>query len=295
MNQELSEREKIKNILEENTLHPIKKYGQNFLVDKNVLEKIIKAGDLSNRDVVLEVGAGFGILTTALAKKTKKVIAIEKDKKIIPILEKITKNFSNIKIVNADILSCNIKKETNFSFLGLSLNKKYKVIANVPYYITSPIIKKFLEEENKPTLLVLMVQKEVAERMIAKPPFMNLLAVSIQFFATPKIISHVSPSSFYPPPTVTSSIIKITPKKNDFSKDFQKKFFFLLHAGFSHPRKQLIKNLNMLDNSTLKALQLEKDFLIKEIKKTDINLQRRAETLTIEEWIKMTKKITQKS
>jgi 16S rRNA (adenine1518-N6/adenine1519-N6)-dimethyltransferase len=299
MEQDLTDIKNLKEFLLQNSMRPLKKWGQNFLIDKNILEKIIHAGNLSKKDIVVEVGPGFGALTVALAKKVKKVIAIEKDPKIIPLLEEITKSCGNVKIINEDILSSQIQKELSGNFFTkifhssfLNKEKKYKVIANVPYYITSPIIRKFLEEEVKPSLLVLTIQKEVAERIVSKPPNMNLLAVSVQFFATPEIISHISPCSFYPSPSVTSSILRITPhSKNNYDKDFQKIFFFLLRAGFSHPRKQLIKNFNMLDKVTLKTIQLEKDFLIKKIEETNIDLQRRAETLNIEEWIQITKTI----
>ena len=184
MNMELLSPQEIKEILEDHSVSLRKSWGQNFLIDKNALQKIVAAGNLSKKDTVIEVGPGLGALTLSLAKDVKRVIAVEKDRKIIPLLEKNTVQEPNIKIVNEDILRFKIPRG------------KYKVVANVPYYITSPIIRKFLEEKNQPSLLVLTVQKEVAERVCAQPPRMNLLAVSVQFFAKPEIISHISPSSF---------------------------------------------------------------------------------------------------
>ncbi len=260
-----SKRQELKHFLEEHSFSPSKKMGQNFLVDETFLEKIVSSGNLSKNDSVIEVGAGTGNLTIELAKKSKKVLAIEKDKKLLPFLEKFTSRINNIKIVNEDILSFKIPF------------KEYKVIANVPYYITSPIIRKFLEEENSPSLIILTVQKEVAQRILAKPPRMNLLSVSVQFFATPKIVSHIPPSAFYPSPKVTSSILQIIPynKENRFDKKFNKRFFALVRAGFSHPRKQLWNNISGL---------IGKD----KIKLADIDPKRRAETLSIKEWITLT-------
>jgi len=266
--------EKIKNILEENNFPLRKSWGQNFLVDEQALNKIMEAGNLSQKDTVIEVGPGLGTLTLPLSEKTKKVIAVEKDKKIIPLLKNNLQGRKNIEVINKDILLFNIPKG------------KYKVIANVPYYITSPIIRKFLETKNQPSLLILTIQKEVAERICVSPPKMNLLAVSVQFFAKPKIISHVPPSSFYPSPSVTSSILSIIPynEKKYYSKEFQRNFFSIVRAGFSHPRKQLAKNLK----SCKIPLNAE------EMKILGITPERRAETLSVREWTVLTKKLSNK-
>ncbi len=259
----------IKDVLEKNSVNLRESWGQNFLIDKNILEKIVTACNLSRKDTVIEVGPGLGALTFSLAQKAKRVIAVEKDKKLIPLLEKNLSNQKNVDIINQDILSFNLQKFRN-----------YKVVGNIPYYITSPIIRKFLEVENRPSLLLLTIQKEVAERACAKPPYMNLLAVAIQFFATPEVVAHVPPSSFYPPPSVASSILRIIPynKESVIDSGSQKKFFSLVRAGFSHPRKQLLKNFKIsFPEKTLKK-----------IKNSGINLQRRAETLSIEEWMELT-------
>ncbi len=262
----------IKEILEKHSVSIRKSWGQNFLIDENALEKIIEASNLSKKDTVVEVGPGLGALTLSLAKDVKKVIAVEKDRKIIPLLEETLKKSSNVKVVNEDILRFKVP------------SGKYKVVANVPYCITSPIIRKFLEEKNRPSLLILTVQKEVAERICANPPRMNLLAVSVQFFAAPEVISHISPSSFYPPPNVTSSILRIIPynKESAFGEGLQKEFFLLVRAGFSHPRKQLIKNLKMSFSGGA----------IKKVECVGINLERRAETLSIEEWALLAKSLS---
>ncbi len=263
----------LKLFLEENSLFLSKKLGQNFLVDKEILEKIADTGSLTKEDNVIEVGAGIGTLTLLLSKKAKKVIAIEKDKKLIPLLKKFTEKEKNIEIVNEDVL--------NFKNRLLD----YKVIANVPYYITSAIIRKFLEEEIPPQLLVLTIQKEVAKRIVAKPPRMNLLAVSVQFFAKPEIISNISPSSFYPQPKVTSSILRIIPYNKNY-KELKKEFFTLAKIGFSHPRKQLGTNFT---NFYKKKSAL----ILESMEKIGIDKKRRAETLEIEEWITLTKTINE--
>jgi len=201
----------IKEILSKYSARPSKGLGQNFLIDKNVLKKIIGAADLNKNDVVLEVGPGIGTLTQELAKNAKKVIAVEKDKIMIKILGETLKDYKNIEIINGDIL-----RILNFKFSILNQNlisqfSNYKVVSNIPYYLTSPLIRKFLESDNKPSEIILMVQKEVAQRICSKPPDMSLLAVSVQFYADVKIISYVSKNCFLPVPKVDSALIKIVP------------------------------------------------------------------------------------
>ncbi len=272
----------IKEVLERNSVNLRESWGQNFLIDKNILEKIISFGNLSKKDTIIEVGPGLGALTFSLAKNTKRVIAVEKDKKLIPLLRENLLSRKNVDIVNQDILSLDLRKFNN-----------YKLVGNIPYYITSPIIKKFLETENRPSLLLLTVQKEVAQRVCAKPPQMNLLAVSVQFFATAEVLAHISPASFYPPPSVTSSILRIIPynKESVLGSDFQERFFSLVRAGFSHPRKQLKNNLALLNRESKDKVELKNIDTEEILKEAGINPERRAETLSIEEWKNLTKKI----
>jgi len=263
----------LKEILRKYGASPIKRLGQNFLIDKNVLKKIVEAAELSINDVVLEVGPGIGNLTIELAKKIKKVIAVEKDKRMVEILKERLKEerIENVEIINEDIL----KFLPSFKMRG-----SYKVVANIPYYLTSRLIRNLLEMERKPKLIVLMVQKEVAQRICAKPPKMNLLAVSVQFYAKPKIVSFVSKNCFWPRPKVDSAIIKIEPKKEDLTdKDL---FFKIVKAGFSQPRKQLINNLS-------KKLKEKKEIIKKFLSEAKILPIKRAEALSIEDWKKLTK------
>ncbi len=265
----------MKEISKKYNIKPSKRLGQNFLVDRSILKKIINAADLSSEDTVLEIGPGLGILTIELAKRAEQVIAIEKDKKLCEILKDVLKNYENVEIINQDALSYELRVTS------------YKLIANLPYYITSPVIRKFLEAEHKPELMVLMVQKEVAQRICAKPPHMNLLAVAVQFYAKPEIISYVSKKSFWPTPKVDSAIIKITSNVG-FKKSYidAKKFFKIVKAGFSSKRKMLKNNLS---STSLEAKKIEKI-----LEKLGLNPKVRAENLSVEDWVKLYEEICKK-
>ncbi len=266
----------VKNIFEEHSLTPRKSLGQNFLIDENILCKIIELSELSKTDTVIEVGSGIGTLTAKLSKKVKKVITIEKDKKLIPILRNNLINNKNITIIDKDVLKFSHQE------------KNYKVIANIPYYITSPIIRQFLEDKNPPSLIVIMIQKEVAGRIIAKPPKMNLLAASVQVYGKPEVVKSVSRNCFWPQPDVDSAILKITPYRKKETASFYSTFFSIVKAGFSHPRKQLIKNFQLY-------YKKETGLIVKSAEYANINLERRAETLSIEEWKKITKTMMKES
>jgi 16S rRNA (adenine1518-N6/adenine1519-N6)-dimethyltransferase len=263
----------LKEILKKYQAFPIKRLGQNFLIDKNVLRKIVKAAEISKEDVILEIGPGIGNLTIELAKRAKKVIAVEKDKRMIEILKENLKDFENVEIVEGDVreIICAIVKK---------MAKDYKVVANIPYYLTSHLVRKLLELKKKPKLIVLMVQKEVAQRICAKPPKMNLLAVSVQFYAKPQIISFVSKNCFWPRPKVDSAIIKISNIKEQKAMNNEKLFFKIVKAGFFHPRKQLINNLS-------KGLKKNKKIVEEWLLNCGISPDKRAENLSIEKWEKL--------
>ncbi|TSC94998.1 MAG: hypothetical protein CEN87_10 [Parcubacteria group bacterium Licking1014_1] len=290
----------IKELLLKYSVHLSKRMGQNFLVNKNVLEKIIKTADLKPDDIVLEVGPGIGTLTQELAKTAGKIITVEKDRKMVEILnETLNENINNscakkstiidflTQLKNVEIINSDILKISNFKFQI----SNYKVVANLPYYIASPVIRKFLETKTPPEIMVLMLQKEVAQRICAKPPKMSLLAVSVQFYAKPEIISYVSKNCFWPSPKVDSAIIKITPAsfrrgptsiQLDRGRASNQLFFDIVKAGFSQPRKQLINNLS-------KTLKLDKKKTNDWLLKNKINSTQRAETLSIEDWQNLTK------
>lgn len=275
----------IKTLLNKYDAQPSKSLGQNFLINKNVLQKIIDAADLKSTDVILEIGPGIGTLTKELAQKVKKVIAVEKDRKMVEILKKTLKEFKNVEVINGDAL------KTDFKFW-----KDYKLVANLPYYIASPVIRKFLEIEKQPKTMVLMLQKEVAQRICANPPDMNLLAVSVQFYAEPKIISYVSKNCFWPSPKVDSAVIKIIPlssRRGPSSavrgRASNQLFFKIVKAGFSQPRKQLAGNLakNLLGEA--KEKPRDKKQVEIWLVTNKISPQQRAETLSIADWINLIK------
>jgi len=251
--------------------------GQNFLVDEGILKKIVEAAELSKNDIVLEVGPGIGNLTVELAKSVKKVIAVEKDQDLVRILKELLDCW---KVRNVRIVEGDIRKIENCK---LKIENCYKVVANIPYYLTSPLIRKFLEASNAPKEMILMVQKEVAQRICAKPPKMSILAVSVQFYAKPEIISFVSKKSFWPQPKVDSAIIKIKPLINADKRLINADLFLkTVKTGFSQPRKQLANNLS-------NGLKMDKGKVKNWLLKNNIQPTQRAETLTIEDWLKLLK------
>ncbi|MDP3882777.1 MAG: 16S rRNA (adenine(1518)-N(6)/adenine(1519)-N(6))-dimethyltransferase RsmA, partial [Candidatus Staskawiczbacteria bacterium] len=223
----------IKELLTKHNSKPNKLLGQNFLIDKNVLSKIVVASGLKKSDTVIEVGPGIGTLTKELAQNAGKVIAIEKDRNMFPILKETLSDYKNIEIVQGDILKIQVSE---FIRNSKSEIQNYKVVANIPYYLTSPLIRKLLESGTQPSEIILMIQKEVAQRICAKPPNMSLLAVSVQFYAEPKIMSYVSKNCFWPAPKVDSAIIKIIPKTPGVDGETPgvgaELFFKIAKAGF---------------------------------------------------------------
>jgi len=265
----------IKNLLKSHLSSPSKKLGQNFLVDRTAVKKIVSAADLKANDVVLEIGPGIGTLTQELAKKTRKVIAVEKDRKLVEILGDTLRDFKNVEITYGDILKIENSK----------LIKNLKVVGNLPFYLTAPVIRKFLEmKEAKPHSMVLVVQKEVGQRICAKPPRMSILAVSVQVYAEAKIISYISRKSFWPQPEVDAAIIKITPKikleRRSLDQINLDLFFKVVKAGFSQPRKQLINNFSKKADK-----EKTRNWLIQ----NKIKPSQRAETLSVKDWINLAK------
>lgn len=257
---------------------PKKQLGQNFLADKKVIEKIIEKSGLNAHDIVLEIGPGQGLLTYAIAQKVKKVIAVEKDEKLYNYLLKKFENIKNVEFVNEDILEY-LKKQENKK----SKKQKYKVIGNIPYYLTSHLIRELLALKNKPSEIILMLQKEVAERLVAKKGEMNLLAISVQIFAEPEILFHVSKNSFWPKPKVDSAVIKLKVKKEKLKIE-EEKFFNLVKAGFAAKRKLLINNL-------AKGLDISKEKIYDIFRVVGIDINARAQDLSVEEWIGIYNKI----
>ena len=242
---------------------PKKSLGQNFLVDENVLGEIVAVAELKNTDTVLEVGPGLGVLTKELIKRAGKVIAVEKDIRLSEDLNSKSEiRNPNLQIINQDILRFHLDKY---------IPGQYKVVANIPYYLTSKLFQYFLEQKNKPTLMVLMVQKEVGERVVAKPGELSVLGISVQIYSDAEIVSYVSKQSFWPVPKVDSVVLKIVPKNKYPEIDDQKKFFSIVKRAFTGKRKQ-IKN-------TIGDIEI--------LNKAGIDPTLRPQDLSLEDWIKL--------
>ena len=261
------------------------KLGQNFLRNEEVLKKIITSADLKANDNIIEIGPGEGVLTQELIKKAGKVLAVEIDNNLFSALDSRLRGNDNIKIINEDILKINLPeliKKNDFENLPAG-RQGYKVIANIPYYITSPIIQLFLETEFPPQEMILMVQKEVAERICSQPGQMSILSISVQYYAKPEILFYVDKKSFYPIPEVDSAVIKISKIKNQESrnsKEETRKFFKVVKAGFSAKRKTLINNLS-------NSFHIDKKELEEKLAKIKITPRQRAQELRVEDWKKI--------
>ena len=255
-------------------LQPKKSLGQNFLVDPSGLEKVMQAAGLSPEDTVLEIGAGLGSLTVLLAQTVRRVIAVEIDRGLIAPLTEAVGEYDNVQIVEGDILK--IPPEE------LSLGEAYLVVANIPYYISSAIIRRLLETQNRPARIVLTVQQEVAERICAKDGKFSLLALSVQVFGVPRIQARITAGCFYPAPDVDSAVLSITlfPQPLIATEELDA-FFRLARAGFSQKRKTLRNTLSA--GLGLPAVQAESLLAAAEI-----DPRRRAETLSIAEWGQLT-------
>lgn len=272
---ELSNKEDLLKILNFYRLRPKKLLGQNFLINPEIFKEIIKSAELNKKDIILEIGAGLGTLTEKLSQQSRLVVAIEKDKNLADILKKITFPYNNIKIINDDVLKI-FKDKEEFEKYKL---KNYKIVANLPYNITSPVLKKFLTGYYKPSLMVLMVQKEVAEKIVNKPPKMSILSLSVQAYGQPEIVTYIKRSNFWPSPKVESAIIKI---KNIGTRiNFEEKEFFkLIRIGFSSPRKTLINNLTA-------GFRKDKEDFKKLFRKIGFKKQIRAQELSLSDWQKL--------
>lgn len=273
--------EQIKTLLNKYHLQPNKTFGQNFLVDEIVLQDIVDAANISAKDTVLEIGPGIGNLTEFLIKKAKFVLSVEKDKSFFPLLKAISKSHKNFRFEIADILDFNFSESLN-EFTD------YKVVANIPYYATGKIIQTLLQAKKKPSEIVLLMQKEVAQNLVAKAGDLSLLAISVQLKAIPSIVFNVPAKSFYPMPKVESSLVRITvPKNPPFKLQNEQKFFRLVRAAFGGKRKQLH---NTLKNNLSLTFE-EVDSVLKEV---NLDPKIRPQHLTIPQWITLAKTLDDK-
>jgi 16S rRNA (adenine1518-N6/adenine1519-N6)-dimethyltransferase len=263
----------VSGLLKQYGLHADKRLGQNFLQDPYALEKIVNAAEILPTDMVLEIGPGLGSLTRYLAAAAQKVIAVELDDKLFPPLQASIAPYSNIQLVHADILKIEPSEIID--------QQDYLVVANIPYYITSTLIRHLLETSLKPRRVVLTIQVEVAERICAEPGDMSLLALSVQVYGQPYIAARIPAGAFFPTPKVDSSVLVVeifsTPRVDEKLLDA---FFQLVKAGFSQKRKKLRNSISAGIRQS--PAETEKLLLAAEI-----DPQRRAETLSLEEWGKL--------
>ena len=260
-------------LLKQYGLRADKRLGQNFLQDPYALEKIIRAAEILPSDTVLEIGPGLGSLTRYLAAAAQKVVAVELDDKLFPALEAVIAPYNNIQLMYGDILGVEPKEIVE--------QQDYLVVANIPYYITSAVIRHLLESDLKPRRIVLTIQKEVAKRICAGPGDMSLLALSVQVYGQPRIAFHISAEAFFPIPKVDSSVLVIDIYSAPvLDEDLLDTFFQLVKAGFSQKRKKLRNSISAgMHHSPAETEKL--------LWAANIDPQRRAETLSLEEWEKL--------
>jgi 16S rRNA (adenine1518-N6/adenine1519-N6)-dimethyltransferase len=262
-------------LLDHYDIIPKKSLGQNFLHDPNALDKIVELADITPDTTVLEIGPGTGNLTRRLAQEADQVIAVEVDDRLVPLLQHEFAMSENVQIIHADILEANIT--------DLVGEFPYVVVANLPFYITSAILRHLLESAHKPQRMVVTVQREVAERLVAEPGDLSLLAVSVQFYGSPHIAMRLNPAAFWPRPDVESTVVRIDVYPSPpVEVPGEKSFFRVVRAGFGQKRKQL-------RNSLSAGLHLEKGQVDDLLGQAGIAPQRRAETVSLEEWAALTR------
>jgi 16S rRNA (adenine1518-N6/adenine1519-N6)-dimethyltransferase len=266
----------VRALLREHGLHPHKGLGQNFLVDSRVRQRIVDAAEIEPQDVVLEIGAGLGTLTQALAQVARRVVAVELDEQLVNVLRTQLSDVHNVEIICGDILALDIP-----GLVGAepAASTSFKVVANIPYYITSAVLRHVLEATVRPELFVVMVQREVAQRIIAQPGQMSLLAVSVQFYGNARLMFRVRARAFYPAPKVDSAVVRIA-SHAQLPLDRQEvgAFFRVVRAGFAQRRKQL-------RNALLHGLRVPAEQLSAAMACAGIDPRRRAQTLSVEEWL----------
>jgi 16S rRNA (adenine1518-N6/adenine1519-N6)-dimethyltransferase len=273
----MSQMESIPQLLKRYGLKPQKGLGQNFLSDPASLRKVIDAADIQPDDTVLEIGPGLGSLTHLLAESAARVVAVELDRHLVNALEEILQPYSNVELLRANILEVNLNEL--FSEPG------YLVVANIPYYITSALLRQLLETQHPPVRLVLTIQKEVAERICSDAGDLSLLALSVQVYGKPSITATIPAGAFYPAPKVDSAVVRVDIYPEPLiQREKLDSFFALTKAGFSQKRKTL-------SNALSGGMHWEKDITVDLLIKSGIDPQRRAQTLTLPEWKNLVEKV----
>lgn len=274
------------NKMSEYGVRPVKSLGQNFLIDNNTIEKIIDSAGITSDDLVIEIGPGTGSMTKELASLAGNLVAVEIDKKLIPLLEDSMAEVKNFELINADILKTDVKSDILDKYKQY---KSYKVVANLPYYITTPIIMKFLESPYPPSLIVVMLQKEVAERIAAGPggkEYGSLSVVSGYYCRVKKIID-VSPNCFYPKPAITSTVIRMeTREAADVLIDDEAFFFKIVKSSFAQRRKKVSNSIS----NTL-GLEVNRADIEKILVEMGQNADARAERLSIDNFAELSNRI----
>lgn len=261
----------LRNLLYAHGMRPNKSFGQNFLIDRAVLERMVETAEIEPDNEVLELGAGIGVLTLELARRARRVVAVELERAMLTLLEKTTAGLPNVELLARNLLYLDPRE--------VFAQEPYKLVANLPYYITAPTFRHFLESANKPRLIVVMVQYEVAQRMVAGPGDMSLLGVSVQFYGQPRIVARVPARAFYPAPKVDSAILRVDVRDHvPLSLAERDDFFHIVQAGFAERRKQL-------HNSLTHHLHRKNEEIRASLVAASIDPSRRAETLTIDEWL----------
>jgi 16S rRNA (adenine1518-N6/adenine1519-N6)-dimethyltransferase len=271
----------LKSLLQQSHFRIKKRLGQHFLINEDIMEYILSAAELNHNDIVIEVGAGLGILTRRIAEMVSHVVAVELDSKLADVLTKQMISIPNVLVVHGDILKISVRQLLQQGSNSPGSLNSYKVVANIPYYITSPILHHFLACSQKPSLMVLMVQKEVGEAIAAAPGQMSFLAVSVQLYSKPRILKYVPAEYFYPVPKVDSVVLCLEVNSaplvdiNDIEG-----FLDIVHCGFRAPRKQI-------HNSLALALKMPPGQILLLLEEAAIDPKRRPETLNLQEWEKL--------
>ena len=267
---DLSRRDVVESLLRRHRVRPEKRLGQNFLIDPQALDHVISAAELGAEDTVLEVGAGLGTLTRQLARRVRRVVAVEYDRRLEPILRETVGQDRRIEIVIGDILRLDLRP--------LVGDAPYHVVANIPYQITSHLIRLLLEAEARPRRLVLTVQREVAERILAAPGDMNLLALGVQAYGEARIMAHLTAASFYPSPRVDSAVLRIDLRRPAHLAPQEARMVFrLARAGFAQPRKKL-------RNAMAAGLRLSPAEVEHRLRGLGVSPDDRAEDLSLDDW-----------
>lgn len=269
----------VRKIMKKYNIRADKRLGQHFLADNSILYHMIEAGEITEDDGVLEIGPGLGVLTTLLCEKAGKVVAVEKDSRFVPILQQLTRQFKNICIIKEDVLKLDIENLQN------RLGSNFKVVANLPYYITSPIIMKILSNRHYIDMAVIMIQKEVAERLVSPPGKKDygILTIAVDLYADVDIVCHVPKGAFIPPPKVDSAVVKLVPReKPKVDLPDEKLFFEVVKASFAERRKTIRNSLK----SQL-SLPIDVKTLDDVLKRANIDPKRRGETLSIQEFARL--------